>query len=125
MTGHLTHWQECLKYGADTIRFECCLDKHGRIGYVRSIRRHSGVVHIDPKWQNNVQLPHGRTDCINHVGSSWDVQVYIRRRTFCKKNCNEKTTKKNVLLQSREPDEPSHTFSSNGRRQVMSASERK
>ena len=73
-------WQDCVKYGTDKIRFEYCLDQHGRITYWRSIQDHSGGVRVDPTLRTNVNIPHGWTDYIYHVGSALDYRSEKRHR---------------------------------------------
>ena len=56
-----------LKNGTDKVRFEYCV-------CVRSVQGQSGGQHIDPILQSNVPIPHGWTDYIYHVGSTFDYR---------------------------------------------------
>ena len=46
--------------------------------YFRAIQGHSGGVAVDPQLQNNVLLPKGFTEYINHVGNVSEIQPIIR-----------------------------------------------
>ena len=65
-----------LENGTDKIRFEYCLDRNRQIQYMRSVQSHSAGLGIDPKLQNNVPFLHERTDCIYHVGSTFDYRSF-------------------------------------------------
>ena len=60
--------------GTATIRFVYCLDRSNRIRYMRSLQGHSGGVLVDPKLQNNVEIPYGWTDKFCHGGSALDCR---------------------------------------------------
>ena len=68
------------KGGGSKKRFQCCVDPHAAdtILYLRAIRGHIAVKHINPTLQDNVLLPGGFAEHIYHVGSSHDLHSIIQ-----------------------------------------------
>ena len=62
----------CLANGSDKILFKYCLDRKYKVHYYMRVKGHSGGKRIDPKLQSNVLIPHGWTDYISHVGSTYE-----------------------------------------------------
>ena len=71
--------KSCRMNVTDKIRFENFFDKRNRMQYTRSVQHHSGGFPVDAKLQSNVQIPHGWTDCIYHVGPALDYRTIPER----------------------------------------------
>ena len=58
-------------------RFQYCLNPHSsrHFLYFRAIQGHSGGTLVDPKLQNNVQLPDDFAEFIYHVGNDHDMHI--------------------------------------------------
>ena len=59
--------------------FEYCVDNNHHIQYMRSVQGHSARLRIDSTLQNIVSIPHGWTDYIYHVGSTFDYKSLSER----------------------------------------------
>ena len=69
---------------------------------------------IDPKQQNNMEIPFARTDYVHHVGSSWD-SIFIARQTFFFTAVDPMTETREIPLF--EVDEPRMVpYKTNGKR---------
>ena len=68
-------------------RFWCCLNFDGFMHYThpRSLEETEFIFSLP----NNVEIPHNRSECISHVGSSGDLHSVIIRI-----NCSEERMRK-------------------------------
>ena len=59
--------------------FQYCLNPNysSHFLHLRAIQRHSGDNAIDPKLQDNVLLPQGFTEHIDHIGNASEVHSII------------------------------------------------
>ena len=67
-------WIDCFRKGTNQTRFEHSVNSLGRIQW--ACQGHSGGVRVDAKLQSNVGILHRWTERIDHVGASWEMQVY-------------------------------------------------
>ena len=76
----LNDWISILAKGGAKKRFQYCLNPNSfrHISYFRAIQGHSGGIALDPELQDNVLLPQGFTEYINHVGNVSEMHSRIR-----------------------------------------------
>ena len=61
-------------------RFQCCMNPNSanQILYLRAIQGHSGDNAVDPTLQENILIPKGFIECMNHVGNANEPNSVIR-----------------------------------------------
>ena len=100
----LEDWISTLAKGGGTMkRFQYCVNPNSsnQCFYLRAIQSHSGDNAIDPTLQDNVLLPKGFTEYINHVGNANELKSIIRNGLIPGGKSVRKTS---GLLHYSEPD---------------------
>ena len=73
-----SRWKACLAAGGGAKRrYQYCNDASGRIVYLRALQGHSGRNLIDPSLLDNVVIPSGFFQYIDHIGCAFNLHSII------------------------------------------------